>query len=158
VLGRAFGFLGPVEAAVCMAMLPLGAAIYFAWPAQALPRVGVDKAILSTMVFASIALMQKAVALECRSTPASLFSIGPLRNRLLDGALLVELLALAAFVYAPPVYRVLGQHPLRAAQWVPILVSPWIIIGAEELRKLYVRRRNGVRRRASAATGPAPSA
>jgi hypothetical protein len=29
VLGRAFGFLGPVEAALCMAMLPLGAAWFF---------------------------------------------------------------------------------------------------------------------------------
>ena len=40
VLGRAFGFLGPVEATLSMAMLPLGAAVFFGWPAQALPRLG----------------------------------------------------------------------------------------------------------------------
>jgi magnesium-transporting ATPase (P-type) len=141
VLGRAFGFLGPVEAVLCMAMVPLGAALFFGWPAQALPTSGTDKAILSTMVFASIALMQKAVALECRSTPASLFSIGPFSNRLLDGALVAELLALIAFVYVPPVYHVLGQHPLTAAQWIPILVTPFVMIGAEEIRKRAVRHR-----------------
>ncbi|HZD00713.1 MAG TPA: cation-transporting P-type ATPase [Actinomycetes bacterium] len=42
VLGRAFGFLGPVEAMVSMAMLPLGAALFFGWPAQPLPRAGAD--------------------------------------------------------------------------------------------------------------------
>ncbi len=145
VLGRAFGFLGPVEAVVSMAMLPLGAALFFGWPAEALPRAGTDKLVLSTMVFASIALMQKAVALACRSKPASLFSIGPLSNRLLDTALLVELVALAAFVYAPPLFHVLGQHPLRAGQWIPIVLSPGILLGAEELRKLVVRRRAGRR-------------
>ena len=92
------------------------------------------------MVFASIALMQMAVALQCRGTPASLKSIRPFSNRLLDGALLVELLALAAFVYVPPVYCVLGQHPLTPGQWIPILVSPWLLLLAEEIRKLVIRR------------------
>ena len=140
VLARAFGFLGPVEATLSMAMLPLGAAVFFGWPAQALPRAGTDKLVLSTMVFASIALMQMAVALQCRGTPASLLSIRPFSNRLLNVALLVELLALAAFVYAPPVYHILGQRPLTPAQWIPILVSPWLLLLAEEARKLVIRR------------------
>jgi sodium/potassium-transporting ATPase subunit alpha len=90
VLGRAFGFLGPVEATLSMAMLPLGAAVYFGWPAQALPRAGTDKLALSTMVFASIAVMQMAVALQCRGTPASLRSIRPFGNPLLNAALLAS--------------------------------------------------------------------
>jgi magnesium-transporting ATPase (P-type) len=141
VLGRAFGFLGPVEAALSMAMLPLGAALFFGWPAQALPRGGTGKLLLSTMVFASIALMQMAVALQCRGTPASLRSIRPFGNQLLNAALLVELLALSVFVYAPPVYHVLGQRPLAPTQWIPILVAPWLLLLAEELRKLIARRR-----------------
>ena len=54
------------------------------------------------MVFSAIVLMQMANAFECRSNPASLFSIGPLSNRLLDGAVAVEALILLAFVYLPP--------------------------------------------------------
>jgi magnesium-transporting ATPase (P-type) len=108
--------------------------------AEAEGRQGTDLLILSTMVFASIALMQMAVALQCRATPASLLSIRPLSNRLLDAALLLELVALATFMYAPPVYHILGQHPPTPAQWIPILVSPWLLLSAEEIRKLVTRR------------------
>jgi magnesium-transporting ATPase (P-type) len=141
VLGRAFGFLGPVEAALSFAMVPVGAAWFFGWPAQPIPASGVDKATLSTMVFAAIVLMQMVVALECRGTPASLFSIGPFGNRLLNGALLAELLVLAVFVYVPAVYHVLGQHPLTPAQWLPVLVTPWLLLAAEEARKAFARGR-----------------
>lgn len=141
VVGRAFGFLGPVEAALSFAMLPLGAALFFGWPAEPLPASGVDRATLSTMVFAAIVLMQMVVALECRGTPASLFSIGPFGNRLLNGALLAELLVLAAFVYVPTLYHVLGQHSLTLAQWLPVFVTPWLLLVAEEARKALARGR-----------------
>ena len=141
VLGRAFGFLGPIEAAASMAMLPLGAALFFGWPAEPLPSAGMQLDILSTMVFAAIVLMQMANAFECRSTPASLFSIGPLSNRLLVGAVLVEALTLLAFVYVPPIRNALGQHPLTTAQWLLVLVTPWVLLAAEEGRKAIVRRR-----------------
>jgi magnesium-transporting ATPase (P-type) len=140
VLGRAFGFLGPVEAATAMAMLPIGAALFFGWPGDPLPTAGAEKATLSTMVFATIVAMQMANAFECRATPASLFSIGPLSNHLLVGAVAVEALALAAFVYVPPIAHALGQHPLSPGQWLLVLVAPWILLGAEEARKAVVRR------------------
>jgi len=93
------------------------------------------------MVFAAIVAMQMANAFECRSNPASLWSIGPLSNRLLVGAVSVEALMLLAFVYVPPVAAVLGQQPLNAVQWLPILVAPWILMAAEETRKAIVRPR-----------------
>jgi magnesium-transporting ATPase (P-type) len=40
VLGRAFGFLGPVEAALAMAMLPIGAAVFSGWHGDQLPASG----------------------------------------------------------------------------------------------------------------------
>ncbi len=95
------------------------------------------------MVFAAIVAMQMANAFECRATPASLFSIGPLSNRLLVGAVAVEALALVAFVYAPPIRHALGQRPLSPAQWLPVLGTPWILLGAEEVRKALVRLRAG---------------
>jgi magnesium-transporting ATPase (P-type) len=139
VLGRAFAFLGPVEAVVSMAMLPLGAALFFGWPAGPLPTSGVELATLSAMVFAAIVVMQMANAFECRSTPASLLSIGPLSNRLLVGAVSVEALALLAFIYVPPIREALGQNTLSLSQWLPVLITPWILLGAEEARKAVVR-------------------
>ena len=69
VLGRAFGFLGPVEAILSMAMLPIGAALFFGWPGEPLPSAGADKAFLSTMVFAAIVVMQMANASSAARTP-----------------------------------------------------------------------------------------
>ncbi|MGZ4144966.1 MAG: cation-translocating P-type ATPase [Actinomycetota bacterium] len=160
VLGRAFGFLGPVEAIVSMSMVPLGAALFFGWHlGDPLPSSGVALATLSTMVFASIVVMQMANALECRSTPASLLSIGPLSNTLLDGAIVAEAIALIGFVYFGPIRRALDMNAISIAEWIPIVCTPWILIVAEELRKAYVRRRAarpaGEGRRGSEASRPA---
>ncbi|HET8526497.1 MAG TPA: cation-transporting P-type ATPase [Actinomycetota bacterium] len=141
VLGRAFGFLGPVEAVASLAMAPVGAALFFDWPSEPFPSSGIGLATLSTMVFAAIVLMQMVNALECRSTPESLISIGPLSNRLLVGAVATELVALMAFVYVPVLSDALGQHPLGMAQWAPILAAPAILFAAEEARKALVRGR-----------------
>jgi magnesium-transporting ATPase (P-type) len=141
VLGRAFGFLGPVEAAASMAMLPLGATLFFGWPGDPLPTEGVARDTLSAMVFGAIVLMQMANALECRSTPASLLSIGPFSNRLLVGAVATEALALLTFVYVPPVRDILGHHGLSPAQWLPVLATPVVLLAAEETRKAVVRVR-----------------
>jgi magnesium-transporting ATPase (P-type) len=144
VLGRAFGFLGPLEALVSMMMLPVGAVLYYGWQfGQPLPASdSVALGSLSAMVFSTIVLMQMANALECRSNPASLFRIRPLSNRLLVGALVAEAVMLLAFVYVPVISDTLGMHPLRLAQWLPmILVAPWVLLAAEEARKAVVRQR-----------------
>src|SRR6266545_2635710 len=54
VLARAFGFLGPVEAAASLALLPAGAALWFGWrPGAPLPADSPALATLSTTVFAA---------------------------------------------------------------------------------------------------------
>jgi magnesium-transporting ATPase (P-type) len=147
VLGRAFGFLGPIEAIASMAMLPLGAAVFFGWPGEPLPAEGASHATLSTMVFAAIVLMQMANALECRSSRASLIALGPLSNRLLAGAVIVELLALAGFVYWPPVRHALGHEPIGPFHWLLIGGTPLVLLAAEEARKAVARRRRRCARR-----------
>ncbi len=143
VLGRAFGFLGPIEAVVSISLLPIGAALFFGWHAGSpFPDAGASLATISTMVFASIVAMQMANAFECRSTPASLFSIGPLSNRLLVGAVAVEAVILLCFILIPPLAGVLGMRALTPAQWVPVLVAPCVLLGAEETRKAIVRLRS----------------
>jgi magnesium-transporting ATPase (P-type) len=140
VLMRAFGFLGPVEATLSMAMLPIGAAIAFGWIwGTPLPAASADLAVLSAMVFASIVLMQMANAFECRSDPASLVSIGPTSNVLLVGAVLVEFLMLCLFLYLPRLSDVLGNGSLGPREWLPVVVTPFVFLLAEEGRKAWVR-------------------
>jgi magnesium-transporting ATPase (P-type) len=143
VLARAFGFLGPIEAVVSLAMLPLGAALFFGWrPGEPLPTAGAELGVLSAMVFSSIVLMQMANAFACRSEHESLLRIGPFTNRLLDGAVAIEMATLLAFVYVGPVYRRLGGRPLELRHWAIVIASPWVLLAAEELRKLVSRRRH----------------
>lgn len=141
VLTRAFAFLGPVEAACSLLMAPVGAALFFGWrPWERLPTSGPEIGTLSTMVFAAIVLMQMANALGCRSTTASIVTLGPLTNRLLVWAILVEAVALAAFVYVPFLADALGGGPLAAWQWLPVAATPWVLLAAEEARKARIRR------------------
>jgi len=142
ILGRAFGFLGPIEAVVSLSLLPVGAAVYLGWRSgSAFPDAGVPLATLSTLVFASIVTMQMANAFACRSTPASLVSIGPLSNRLLLVAVGVEAVVLVCFVHIPSVAHLLGMHPLSLVEWAPVLLAPVLLLTAEESRKAIVRGR-----------------
>lgn len=159
VLGRAFAFLGPLEALFSLALVPLGAALFLGWGfGNALPDDGADLALLSTMVFAAIVCMQMANALECRSTTASLFSIGVFTNRLLAIAIGIEALLLAAFVYVPWLSEPLGQRAI-GIEWLPVLATPFLLLAAEELRKAVVRgRRPHTARVPGAAPEPARAA
>jgi magnesium-transporting ATPase (P-type) len=148
VLARAFGFLGPVEAVASLAMLPVGAALFFGWrPGTPLPAGGPALATLSTMVFAAIVLAQMANAFECRSSRLSLRTIGLATNRLLVGAVAIEGLALLGFVYLGPIQALLGHQPLTLAQWLPTLAAPVLLFAAEEARKAVIRRHRADRHR-----------
>jgi magnesium-transporting ATPase (P-type) len=142
VLGRAFAFLGPIEAAGSMAMVPIGATILSGWrPGSPLPSAPGTLALISTMVFAAIVVMQMANAFACRSTAWSLAIIGPLSNRFVVGAVALEGVALVGFVYLEPVARLLGQRALPAAAWGAIACTPFLLLALEEGRKKIVRTR-----------------
>ena len=142
VLRRAFGFLGPLEAALSLAFLPAGAALYFGWrPGSPLPAGGPELSLLSTLVFASIVLMQLVNAFNCRSTSRSIFGIPFLSNPLLPASVAAALLLVMTFVYVPVFQHMLGQTALSASQWLLIGVAPVLFLGAEELRKAIARRR-----------------
>jgi hypothetical protein len=48
---------------------------------------------------------------------------------------------LLAFVYVPPMAALLGMQPLDLEQWWPVLVTPVVLLAAEEGRKALVRSR-----------------
>jgi magnesium-transporting ATPase (P-type) len=141
VLARAFGFLGPLEAALSLALFPLGAALFFGWrPGQPLPAVAPALPVLSTLVFASIVLMQMVNAYECRSARRSVFGLPFLSNPFLAGSVLAALLLLVACVYLPGPREILGQASLGVRQWLLAGLAPVLFLGAEELRKVVARR------------------
>jgi len=143
VLARAFGFLGPIEGAASMAMLPLGAAIVFGWRwGTPLPSSASALEVCSGMVFAAIVYMQMANAFECRSDPGSVVTIGILSNRSLVLAVAVEAVVLLLFLYLPGLSRLLGNGALTPAGWLLVAATPIVLVLAEEGRKAWVRHRS----------------
>jgi len=116
LLRRVFGVLGPTEAAVELtaftAVLVAGG-----WAWGQVPTAGL-LATASGTAFAAVVLGQLANAFACRS---AVRAVGPwsLRgNRLLLGAVVAELAALAAFLWVPAIARLLGGSPPTLLGWL----------------------------------------
>ncbi len=140
VLARAFGFLGPLQAGLALALIPLGATLFRDWhPGRPLPADRFSVSLLSTLIFASIVLMQLVNAFECRSTPRSVFRLPFFSNHLLPGSVAIALGLLLAAIYVPGLKSGLGQTPLHLPEWLIAGSTALIFLGAEELRKAVVR-------------------
>ncbi|MFE7607012.1 cation-translocating P-type ATPase [Streptomyces celluloflavus] len=96
----------------------------------------------TTMSFLGMIAGQIGTAFAVRTTHASLRSVGVLSNRYLLAAIAGELLLAAVFVYAPPFQKLLGTAALPASDLLFMLPYPFIIWGADELRRYLIRRYN----------------
>ena len=94
----------------------------------------------TTMTFLGMIAGQIGTAFAVRTRRASLRSIGVFSNRYLLGAILAELLLAAVFVYAPPLQSLLGTAALPVGDLAFLLPYPFIVWGADELRRWLMRR------------------
>jgi magnesium-transporting ATPase (P-type) len=94
----------------------------------------------TTMTFLGLIFGQIGTAFAVRTRRASLFSIGVFSNRYLLGAIVAELLLAAVFVYAPPLQSLLGTAALPTRDLALLLPYPFIVWGADELRRWLLRR------------------
>ena len=95
----------------------------------------------TTMTFLGMVAGQIGTAFAVRTRRASLRSIGVFSNRYLLGAIAAELLLAAIFAYAPPLQSLLGTASLPLHDVVLLLPYPFVVWGADELRRFVVRRR-----------------
>jgi magnesium-transporting ATPase (P-type) len=139
VLVRAFGVLGPTEAAVEMAAF-LAAMASFGWrPGDAFPT-GHPLAAASGAAFLAVVAGQMANAFACRSTTRRPSALGWWSNRLLVLAVGMELLLLLGFLGIGPVARTLGHAwPPLAGAVVALLAAP-AVLAADVTHKAYRRR------------------
>lgn len=94
----------------------------------------------TTMTFLGMIAGQIGTAFAVRTTRASLRSVGVLSNRYLLAAIAGELLLAAVFVYTPPFQKLLGTAALPASDLLFLLPYPFIVWGADELRRYLIRR------------------
>jgi calcium-translocating P-type ATPase len=154
VLLRAFGLLGPVESVV--EMLAFLAPLWIAgWrPGAPFPR-GHALLAASGAAFAAVVIGQMANAFACRSTTRWPGALGWRTNPYLLGAVVAELLLLAAFLYIPPLARVLGHAPPgHTGLGTALLAFPAVLV-ADAVAKWLWRRRalKGIKAPWEGATG-----
>ena len=95
----------------------------------------------TTMTFLGMVMGQIGTAFAARTERASLRSIGVFSNRLLLWGILFELALSALIIYAPPLQSVLGTAALEPHMLLFVAPFPFIVWGADELRRWLIRRR-----------------
>ncbi|MFE3249114.1 cation-translocating P-type ATPase [Streptomyces sp. NPDC059209] len=96
----------------------------------------------TTMAFLGMIAGQIGTAFAVRTQHVSLRSVGVFSNRYLLAGIAGELLLAAVFVYAPPFQALLGTAPLPTGTLLLLLPYPFVVWGADELRRYLMRRRS----------------
>ena len=94
----------------------------------------------TTMTLLAMVAGQIGTAFAARTERASLRSIGVFSNPLLLWGIAFELALTAAFIYLPPMQDVLGTAALSPGQLLIVAPFPFIVWGADELRRWLLRR------------------
>ena len=100
----------------------------------------------TTMYWVGMMAGQIGTAFAVRTRRAPLSSIGAFSNRYLLAAIAGVIVFAALVVYIPPLQKLLGTAGLPARYLVMLLPYPFIVLGADELRKWVVRRHSRRRR------------
>ncbi|MER6663908.1 cation-transporting P-type ATPase [Amycolatopsis japonica] len=135
---RAFGVLGPVEAAMAMAGF-LIVLLAGGWWFGETPDAGL-LAVASGTAFSAIVLGQLANAFACRSEARWIGRIGVRGNPLLWYALVFELGMLALFLLLPPLPGLLGGAVPGPLGWVLAFATVPVVLLADTLHKAFRAR------------------
>lgn len=135
VLSRAYLFLGPIEA-----MAGLYGYFYvlnsggWQW-GEALSPKDILYLQATTACLSGIIITQIANAFACRSSTESVFRLGVFSNRLLIGAIAIEIIIALFIIYTGIGNTFFGTAPLEPSIWLILLPFSIMLLIAEELRK-----------------------
>lgn len=140
LLLRAYGFLGMIEAAACMACYFF---VYYSsgWrPGMEFDSSGPVYLKATTMCLAGIVATQIGNVFACRTERESVFKIGFLGNRLILFGILTEIILIIVIVYFEPMQKVFNTASLSLVDWLVLSSFIPIIFFGEELRKYLFSR------------------
>jgi magnesium-transporting ATPase (P-type) len=141
VLGRVFGFVGPIEGVAAMSCF-LFAYLLAGWrPWEALADEGALYLEATTMTMAGIIMAQVGAGMAWRTNREGVASVGLLTNRLLLAGIGVEVGMIALLAYTPGLNGVFHTSALGPWHWMFLLIWPPVVLGAEEARKALSRVR-----------------
>jgi Ca2+-transporting ATPase len=139
LLFRAYGFLGMIEAAACMAGYFF---VYYSsgWrPGMDLASSGPIYLKATTMCLAGIVATQIGNVYACRTERESVFKIGFSTNRLILFGILSEVVLIMVIVYFEPMQKIFNTASLQLVDWLVLSSFIPIIFIAEECRKYLMR-------------------
>jgi magnesium-transporting ATPase (P-type) len=147
LLARAWGFLGVISAALVLGgffiVLHDGG-----WHLHAATGTGTALHHVyrqaTTIAWLGIVACQIGTAFAARTDRASLRQTGFTTNPLLLGGIAIELLLAAAVIYLPFLHPIFGTAAPTGRQLILVLPYPFLIWGADELRRAIQRHRHPV--------------
>jgi magnesium-transporting ATPase (P-type) len=144
MLLRAWLFLGLICAVLQMAgffFVPLRAGWHLGDPVGRGHHLHHAYLAATTMTFFGMIAGQIGTAFASRTDHASLRSVGVFTNRLLLWGIAFELALAGLLIYVPPFQSMLATAALSPADLLFALPFPFIVWGADELRRWLIRRR-----------------
>ncbi|PZO41161.1 MAG: HAD family hydrolase [Pseudanabaena frigida] len=153
LLLRAYCFLGLIEATLAM----IG--FFWVWRSygydfaslQAIaptilsrtanPEITFIYAQATTMTLAIIVACQDGNVFACRSERTSIFRLGFFSNPFIWLGIATEWVLIVSIIEVTQLRQVFSTSPLTVWQWSFLLICPPVLLGAEELRKLFLRNR-----------------
>jgi magnesium-transporting ATPase (P-type) len=143
MLACTWGFLGLISASLVMAgfFLTLRHAGWVPGAATG-PGSPLNHAYrqATTVAWLGIVACQVGTAFAVRTDHASLRSVGVFTNKFLLAGIAVALAFAAALVYLPALHGFFGTEALSPDQLAVVAPFPFIIWGADEIRRLLLRR------------------
>ncbi|MBI5681953.1 MAG: HAD-IC family P-type ATPase [Deltaproteobacteria bacterium] len=139
LLSRAYFFLGPIEAFLCLA------GFFFVYLTRGwergmpMPSEGVIYTTATTMTLAGIVASQIGNVFACRAEKESIFKIGLFKNRFVLFGILIEIILICLLIYTPFLQKVFGLAPLGINDWLFLVILPVILLAVEEIRKMLIR-------------------
>lgn len=145
LLARAYLFLGPIEAAVAMALFFV-VLIGHGWQFGQMPGAG-DPVYLqaTTACLLGIVLAQVANVFVCRHPQLPAWRFPLFGNRLLLAGVALEILLMLAIVYTPLGNALFGTAPLDGDIWLLGGLLALGLAASEEIRKFLARRQAPIR-------------
>ena len=140
-LARRFVFLGLLNTGAALAAYFF---VYYSagWrPGLEMAASGPLYARATTMCLGGIVAAQIGNGLAIRTERESVFRVGLFSNRLLLVGIASEIMIFLALSYVPFLQRGFGTAPLEGGDLLFLLIFPPIMLGADELRKAWGRRR-----------------
>ena len=141
-LARVFGWIGPLEgiAAISGFLFAYWLAGWRPW--EPLADSGPLYVQATAMTYAAIVMSQVGAGLAWRTNRRSIAEVGLLSNRFLLVGIGVEVALIALLTETPGLQSAFHMRPLPGWAWLFLLLWPPIVLGAEEIRKRFIRRRS----------------